>query len=64
MTRKTPATTRVEEWIRADAGVGASIASGNQTCEKNCAALIPPDKTSDIEKNVKKCHAVLPMNMK
>jgi hypothetical protein len=35
ITRKTPATTRVDEWIRADAGVGASIASGNQTWEKN-----------------------------
>tara|TARA_B110000879_G_scaffold152280_1_gene197156 strand:- start:375 stop:506 length:132 start_codon:yes stop_codon:yes gene_type:complete len=29
--KKTPAITRVEEWIKADAGVGASIASGNQT---------------------------------
>jgi hypothetical protein len=35
MTKNTPATTRVEEWIRADAGVGASIASGSHTCEKN-----------------------------
>lgn len=33
--RKTPAITRVEECIRAEAGVGASIASGNQTWEKN-----------------------------
>lgn len=29
--RKTPATTNVDEWINADAGVGASIASGSQT---------------------------------
>jgi len=35
ITKKTPATTRVDEWIRADAGVGASMASGNQTWEKN-----------------------------
>jgi hypothetical protein len=35
ITKKIPATTRVEEWIRADAGVGASIASGNHTWKKN-----------------------------
>ena len=29
--KKTPAITRVEECIKAEAGVGASIASGNQT---------------------------------
>jgi hypothetical protein len=29
--KKTPATTSVDEWISAEAGVGASIASGNQT---------------------------------
>ena len=55
ITKNIPATTRVEEWISAEAGVGASIASGNQTCEKNCAALIPPDKTKQVEKNVIKC---------
>jgi hypothetical protein len=54
MTRNTPATTNVEEWIRAEAGVGASIASGSQTCEKNCAALIPPDKTKKSEKDERK----------
>jgi len=31
MIKNTPATTKVEEWIRAEAGVGASIASGSQT---------------------------------
>ena len=41
--KKTPATTSVDEWISAEAGVGASIASGNQTWAKNWAALIPPD---------------------
>ena len=54
MTKKTPATTKVEEWISAEAGVGASIASGNQTCEKNCAAFIPPESTNEREKNVRK----------
>ena len=35
-----PIITKVEEWINADAGVGASIASGSHTCQKNCAAFI------------------------
>ena len=60
ITRKTPATTSVDEWIKAEAGVGASIASGSQTCAKNCAALIPPDITKQKEKKVKKWIAVSP----
>jgi len=60
--RKTPATTSVDEWISAEAGVGASIASGNQTCAKNCAALIPPEVTKQKEKNVRKWTAVLLKN--
>ena len=62
ITKKIPATTRVEEWIKAEAGVGASIASGNQTCEKNCAAFIPPEVTKQKEKNVIKCIAKDPIN--
>jgi hypothetical protein len=30
MRRKTPAVTRVEEWTKAETGVGAAIAAGNQ----------------------------------
>ena len=60
--KNTPATTRVDEWIRAEAGVGASIASGNQTWAKNCAALIPPEVTKQNEKNDKKWIAVFPIN--
>ena len=46
-TKKTPAATIVAAWIRADMGVGPSIASGNQTCNGNCADLaIGPIKTS------------------
>jgi hypothetical protein len=52
--KKTPATTRVEEWIKAEAGVGASIASGNQTWKKNWAAFITPEVTKQKEKKVKK----------
>ena len=62
ITKEIPATTRVEEWINAEAGVGASMASGNHTCEKNWAALIPPEVTKQKEKRVIKCTAVLPKN--
>ena len=64
ITKNTPATTKVDEWMSAEAGVGASIASGSQTCAKNCAALIPPESTNDIENIVRKCHAVDPINKK
>lgn len=37
---KIPITTSVDECISADAGVGASIASGNQTNSKNCAHFV------------------------
>jgi len=40
MIRKTPAETRVAEWIRADAGTGASMESGSQTWNPSCADLI------------------------
>ena len=36
-TKKTPAVTIVAACIRADTGVGPSIASGNQVCNKNWA---------------------------
>lgn len=62
MIKKIPATTKVEEWISADAGVGASIASGNQTWKKNWAALITPDVTKEKANKVKKWKAVLPKN--
>ena len=60
--KKTPAITKVDEWIKADAGVGASIASGNQTWAKNWAALIPPEVTKVNENRVKKWIAVFPIN--
>lgn len=60
MTKNTPATTSVDEWIRADAGVGASIASGNHTWEKNWAAFIEPDVTKQTENRVRKWIAQLP----
>lgn len=61
--KNTPATTKVDEWINAEAGVGASIASGNQTWAKNWAAFIPPDVTKQKEKNVKKWMAIFPIKI-
>ena len=63
ITKKIPATTSVDEWIRADAGVGASIASGNHTWKKNWAAFIPPEVTRQNENNVIKWIAQSPMKM-
>ncbi len=34
-TRKTPAATIVAAWIKAEIGVGPSMASGSQTCNGN-----------------------------
>jgi len=36
---KTPAATIVAAWIRAETGVGPSMASGSQTCSGNWALL-------------------------
>ena len=35
----TPAATIVAAWMRAETGVGPSMASGSQTCSGNCALL-------------------------
>jgi len=37
--RYTPAVTRVAAWIKADTGVGPSIASGSHVCNPNWADL-------------------------
>ena len=47
-TRNTPAVTMVAAWMRAETGVGPSIASGNQTCRPICALLpTQPTKSSN-----------------
>ena len=38
-TMKTPAVTMVAAWIRAETGVGPSMASGSQVCRPSCADL-------------------------
>ena len=38
-TMNTPAVTIVAAWIKADTGVGPSMASGNHVCSRNCADL-------------------------
>ena len=46
-TRNTPAVTMVAAWIRAETGVGPSIASGSQVCSPICADLpIAPTNSS------------------
>ena len=46
-TMKTPAVTMVAAWIRAETGVGPSIASGSQVCRPICADLpIAPTNSS------------------
>lgn len=51
-----PAETRVAEWIKAEAGIGASIESGNHKCKPKCAdltneALIKPIKAQICQDN-------------
>ena len=46
-TMNTPAVTMVAAWIRAETGVGPSMASGSQVCRPSCADLpIAPTKSS------------------
>ncbi|MEJ0044491.1 MAG: hypothetical protein WDM81_20740 [Rhizomicrobium sp.] len=46
-TRKTPAVTMVAAWMRAETGVGPSMASGSQVCRPSCADLpIAPTNSS------------------
>lgn len=42
MSKYTPAVTRVEEWTKAETGVGAAIAMGSQGENGNCALLVIP----------------------
>ena len=55
----TPAVTRVEEWTRAETGVGAAIAAGNQAQKGNWALFVIPanksrqEKTTILEKQKK-----------
>lgn len=40
ISKKTPAVTKVEEWTRAETGVGAAIAAGSQAEKGICALLV------------------------
>ena len=51
--KKTPETTKVAAWIKAETGVGPSIASGNQICNPNCADLPKTPQKSKKEITVK-----------
>ena len=49
-TINTPAVTIVAAWIKADTGVGPSIASGSHVCSRNCADLpiAPINKSKQV----------------
>ena len=47
-TRNTPAVTMVAAWIRAETGVGPSIASGSQVCRPICADLPIAPRNSSV----------------
>jgi len=51
ITKKIPAVTIVAACIKADTGVGPSIASGNHICKPNCADL--PKAPSKKKKHIK-----------
>jgi hypothetical protein len=50
--KKIPAVTSVAACIRAETGVGPSIASGSQVCNPNCADLPIAAKNKKNETNV------------
>jgi hypothetical protein len=52
--KNTPAVTMVAAWIKAETGVGPSIASGNQVCNPICADLptAPKNKKKQINDNI------------
>ena len=51
-TRNTPAVTIVAAWMRAETGVGPSIASGSQVCSRNCADLPMAPMNSSRQRTV------------
>ena len=59
----TPAVTMVAAWIRAETGVGPSIASGSQVCRPSWADL-PMAPTNSSRQAVSSAGTLLPRNMK
>ncbi len=56
----------VAAWIRAETGVGPSIASGSQVCRKNCADLPmapmnsrKPARSRALKSQAAKCHVAV-----
>ena len=41
-----PHTTNVAAWIKADTGIGPSIASGNHMCKPNCVDFVNAHRIS------------------
>src|SRR3984957_12115426 len=59
----TPAVTIVAAWMRAETGVGPSIASGSQVCRPNCADL-PMAPMNSSRQQVDSALACEPRNVK
>ena len=59
---KTPAVTIVAAWMRAEIGVGPSMASGSQTCSGNCADLPTAPVKSKRQMSVRTETSRLPPN--
>lgn len=61
MVRNTPAVTKVEEWTRADTGVGAAIAAGNHLEKGICALFVILAKRMHkiINKDRGECHILI-----
>src|SRR5665213_1726293 len=68
-TMNTPAVTMVAAWIRAETGVGPSIASGNQVCSRNWADLpiAPMNSSRQVSVSASACQPkksmVLPVSV-
>ena len=62
-TMNTPAVTIVAAWIRADTGVGPSIASGSQTCSGNWADFPMAPQNTPIPARVRSCPESFPSPM-
>src|SRR6478672_7213970 len=62
-TRNTPAVTMVAAWIKAETGVGPSMASGNQVCRPSWADL-PIAPTNKSRQRVVRMSTLWPAKMK
>ena len=60
--RYTPAVTRVDEWTKAETGVGAAIAAGNHAEKGICALFVQAETTTITNNNHENFIVVLVIN--